>query len=213
MKGRSVGFPAAGKGPGYTIRAEFETRTSSGSVENGIYTDTWLSDRQWRREAVVGKSRYVRSRNGDKRYQFGEGPDAALLRVVLAVMEPIPAIDTFVESDWRVKREQVNGTATVRVASGYEAPDGTPDAVHFRGYWFDDSGQLVKAYANGWEVRRSDWADLNGVRVAQRVDVLSGGKLGMRVQIKELGPTGAVDPQIFIVKGHEWVRQFTAEVR
>jgi hypothetical protein len=82
-----------------------------------------MSDRQWRREAVLGSSRVVRSRNGDKRYLIADGPDAALLRIVLIDMEPIPAIDTFVESDWRIKRDTLDGIATIRVARGYESPD------------------------------------------------------------------------------------------
>jgi Gram-negative bacterial TonB protein C-terminal len=100
-QGRKIGFLAAGTGQAYVLRAEFKTRGSSGTLETGTYTDTWISDRQWRREAVLGSSRVVRSRNGDKRYLTADGPDEALLRIVLIDMEPIPAIDTFVESDWK----------------------------------------------------------------------------------------------------------------
>ena len=99
-RARKLGFPAAGATSPYVLRAEFTTRGSSGVVETGTYTDTWVSDNQWRREAVIGKSRFVRSRNGEKRYLLGEGPDEALLRIVLKEMEPIVATDSFAESDW-----------------------------------------------------------------------------------------------------------------
>jgi hypothetical protein len=155
----------------------------------------------------------VRSRNGDKRYLTADGPDAALLRIVLIDMEPIPAIDTFVESDWRIKRNTVDGIATIRVARGYESPYGIPDAKQFTGYWFDKAGQLVKTYGNGLETRRANFVDFNGANVARRVDVLSGGKLGMRIDVTDLGPAGTVDPGVFALKGHDWVRQFTSEVR
>jgi hypothetical protein len=141
-RGRHVGFPAAGTGTPYVLRAEFEARGSSGTMEKGRYEDTWLSETQWRREAWFGESRYVRSRNGEQTYQLAEGPDAVVLRTALKVLEPIPAIDTFVESDWKIKRDTVNGIRTVRVLTGYESPEGKLDSVQASGYWFDDAGLL-----------------------------------------------------------------------
>lgn len=212
-QGRKIGFPAAGTGPGYVLRAEFTVRGSSGQVETGTYTDTWISDTQWRREAILNNSRFVRSRSGDKRYLIAEGSDAPLLRIVLLDMEPIPALDTFVESDWRIKRDTIDGIKTIRVASGYESPDAMPDPKQFNGYWFDETGRLVKTYGHGLETRRGNFVDFNGVGVARRVEILSGGKLGMQIDVKDIGPAGAISPAFFVLKGHEWVRQFTSEVR
>jgi hypothetical protein len=172
-----------------------------------------MSASQWRREAVLGSSRVVRSRNGDKFYLIADGPDAALLRIVLIDMEPIPGTDTFVESDWRIKRDTLDGIATIRVARGYESPDGTPDTKQFNGYWFNETGQLVKTYGNGLEMTLTNFGDFNGINVARRVDVFSGGKLGMRIDVTDLGAAGTVDPGVFVLKGHDWVRQFTTEVR
>ena len=76
----------------------------------------------------------MRARHGETRYQLSEGPDAPLLRLGLKAMEPIPAIDTFVESDWRIKRDTFDGVKTIRVLAGYESPDGTPDPEHARAY-------------------------------------------------------------------------------
>jgi hypothetical protein len=210
---RGLGFPAAGNSSPYLMKAEFEARGDSGGVETGRYEDTWVSDSEWRREAWFGKSHYVRSRSGEKRYELAEGSEVGLLRVVFKVIEPIPAIDTFVESDWRIKRDSVDGTNLLRVASGYESPEGVPDSVRFRGYWIDGKGQLIKSYASGMETRRVEFADFGGKAVARRVDVLTGGKLVMRLRLTELAAAGTVDPKMFVVPKHEWVRQFTAEVR
>jgi hypothetical protein len=211
--GRKADFPAAGSRQPYILRAEFKTRGSSGALETGTYTDTWLSDSQWRREAAVGNSRVVRTRNGDKRYLLAEGPEAPLLRLVIADMEPIPAIDTFVESDWRIKRDEIAGIEAVRVARGYENPDGTPDPKQFNAYWFDNSGRLLKTFSNGLETRLQDFQNFNGVSVPRRIDVFNGGKLGMQITVISLEPSGSVSPGDFVLKGHEWVRQFTAEER
>jgi hypothetical protein len=155
----------------------------------------------------------VRSRNGDKTYQFADGEDAGLLRLVMKMMEPIPAIDTFVESDWRIKRDTVNGVRTVRVLAGYESPEGKLDPEQARGYWFDDTGLLVKTYFNGIETQRSEFEDVAGVKIAHRVDVLKDGNLGMRIRITEVSLAGTMPSKTFEVKGHEWTRAFTAEVR
>ena len=165
--GRHAAFPAFGNGTPYILRAEFEAKGKDGSVSKGQYEDTWLSDHQWRREASFGKSRYVRSRNGDKLYQSTDGQEAGLLRLVFRMLEPIPATDSFVESDWRIKRDTVNGMRTIRVLAGYESPEGKLDPEQARGYWFDEGGILVKTYFDGLGTRRSEFQDFAGVRTAQ----------------------------------------------
>jgi hypothetical protein len=212
-RARKLGFPAAGSGAPYVLRAEFTTRGSSGEVETGTYTDTWVSDTQWRREAVLGKSRFVRSRNGKRRYRLVAGPDAELLQFVLTEMEPIPATDWLRESDWTIRRETADGVATIRVARGHENADGTPDPKQLEGYWFDQTGQLVRTSLNALQTRRSNFMDFNGMGVARRVEVLLADKMGMRIDVTELGPAGPVDAHTFTIKRHGWTRQFTSEVR
>jgi hypothetical protein len=212
-RGRHISFPAFGNGTTYVLHAEFEAKARDGAVSKGQYEDTWLSDTEWRREVTFAKSRYVRSRNGDKTYQFADGEDSGLLRLVMKIMEPIPAIDTFVESDWRIKRDTVNGVRTIRVLAGYESPEGKLDPEQARGYWFDDTGLLVKTYFSGIETQRSEFDDFAGVKIAHRIDVLKDGNLGVRVRVTGVSPAGAIPPKTFEVKGHEWTRAFTAEVR
>ncbi len=212
-RGRHAGFLAAGNGAPYVLHVEFEAKSKAGTVEKGRYEDTWVSGTQWRREAWFGNSRYVRSRSGDKGYVLAEGPDAALLRLVFGILEPIPATDTFVESDWRIKRDSVNGARTVRVLAGYESPEGKLDPEQARGYWFDDTGMLVKTYLGGLETRRSEFEDFSGVKTARRIDVLRDEKLAMRIRVTEISPAGTMPAKTFEVPGHEWTRAFTAEVR
>jgi hypothetical protein len=212
-RARTLGFPVAGQNAPYVLKAEFTTRGSSGVVETGTYTDTWVSDRQWRREATLGKSVFARSRNNHKLYRLADGPDAALLQFVLTAMEPLPATDAmFNERDWRITQDTVDGVATTRVASGKEK-DGVPDPKEFYGFWFDADGQLVKSYGNGLETRRSEFEDYNGVKVARRVEIRTGGKVGMRIDVTEVRPAGKLDPHMFPMKGHEWDRAYTFEVR
>jgi len=210
-RGRTLGFLAAAKASPYVLRAEFETGTAN-DLEKGEYEDTYASETQWRREARMGNSRYIRSRNGDKRYELSEGPSAALLKLVLRVMEPIPALDTFIESDWKIKRDSVNGIRTVRVLTGYESADGQLDPK-VRAYWFDDTGQLVQTHFQDIETQRSEFEEYFCVRIARRIDVLKNGKLGMRIRVTDVSPAGLLSTKTFKLRGHDWTRAFTDEVR
>lgn len=213
-KGRRVSFPSAGGSQPYVLRAEFKARTQAGTLEEGRYEDTWLSDAQWRREAWFAQSHYVRSRDGDKRYRLEEGQsNMALLRLVFRSLEPIPAVDTFVESDWKIRTDSIDGVQTVRVLTGYEAPDGKLDPENARAYWFDGDGLLLRTYFNGIETRRSEFEDFAGVRVARKIDVLKDGKLGMQILVTEVSSARQISNKIFKVKDHEWNRAFTDEAR
>jgi len=204
-RGRKAGFLAAGQKSPYALRAEFHFGSHDGSVRTGHYDDTWLDQDHWLRKAEGGDSFCERSQDGETRYRHSKGSEAALLCLVLKVLEPIPAIDTFSESDWNVSRETLNGTSTVRLAAGREN--------QARSYWFDDSGLLLKANIGALEIRRSKFEDFGSVKLARQVDVLKDGRLALPISITEAAPAGTVSPDSFKLNGHEWQRAFTDEVR
>lgn len=210
-RARRLGFPADGQAAPYILRALFTTRASNGHVLTGSYTDTWLSDSQWRREAVLGKSRFVRTRNGKKRYRLDDGPDASLLQFVFTAMEPIPDSAAIRESDWKIEPGQPDGTT--KISRGTAGPDGTPGREGFEAYWFDAQGQLVKTHLNSLETTRSNFEDYNGVHLARRVEVTLGGQVAMRIDVAACTPAGTVEPRIFTLRGHEWSDRYTEEMR
>jgi hypothetical protein len=209
-RGRKVSFPA-GNGAQYFIHAEFQFR-QNGASSTGQYEDTWLSDEQWLRKAAFEKDECARSRDGEKTYRLISGTNAGLLCLVLRALEPIPAIDTFVESDWKIRRDVLDGGPVVRISTGHEDANGKLDA-QARGYWFDNSGLLVKAYFNGLEVRRTDFQDFNGLKLARQVDVLKDGQLALKIRVTEVSSGTTVAAHSFKLKGHEWQRMFTDEAR
>ena len=212
-RGRQVCFPAARTGPPYMLRAEFQANVSAGSAEIGHYIDTWKNDEDWRREATIGQSRYVRTRHGDKRYELAEGPDAQLLRLVFKLIEPIPAMDTFVESDWRITKDTVQKTETIRILTGYEAPDGTLDPEKARGYWFDKDGKLLKTYFTGLEAWRSDFKEFDGAEIPQTIRIIQNDELVMWIHVTQVALAQNLPESMFELDGHEWTRALTSEVR
>jgi hypothetical protein len=212
-RGRQVGFLAAANKSPYLLHATIQARISGGAVGNGEYTDTWISDTEWRREASIGNSRVIRARHGDKYYRQSDGPDAGLLQIAMRALEPIPAIDTFIESDWKIKRDSANGVNAVRVLTGYVNPEGEFDPEHVRAFWFDDSGQLLKSYHLGNETHRLEFQDFSGVRIARRIEVLHNGRLGMLIQVTGVAATESLPDATFEIGGHQWTRAFTDETR
>jgi outer membrane lipoprotein-sorting protein len=195
----------------YILHATFEASTKDG-VGHGQYTDTWLSDTQWCREATINQSRFSRCRNGDKWYLFAQGTESYLLQVVLKSIEPVPAIDTFVESDWRVMRKTVDGKSLIRVATGHESDDGVLDAQS-RGLWFDSDGLLMRTHFRGLDTIQAKFEDFQGAKIPRQIDVLANGKLAMRVQISSIEKADHLDAGSFKLSGHDWKRQFTDEAR
>ncbi len=211
-RGRKLISPAAGVNTTpYILHATFQTGSKNGVVQ-GEYTDTWLSADQWRREATLGKSRLVRSRNSDKTYLLSEGPEASLLQIVFRAIEPIPTLDTFVESDWRIARLKNDGSSPIRIASGHESDDGSLDAQS-RGFWFNTSGILLHAHFRGFDTFLTDFQDFHDVRVPYKIDVLSNANLIMRIQTISIEQATNLSSKSFTLSGHDWKRQFTDEAR
>lgn len=211
-RGRKANFLAAGATAPYLLRAEFQVGRSGG-IQTGRYEDTWISETEWKREAWLGFSHLVRSQVGEKHYVLTEGRDTGLLRLVMLVMEPIPAGDTMTESDWRVRRDTVDGIKAIRILRGPEGPNGELDASKSQGYWFTEIGQLVKTFTSGFEILPSSVEPYGSVLVARRIDVVKDGKIGLRIVVKEIVPADPAAPKSFEISGHEWQRAFTAEVR
>ena len=210
--GRPLTSPAALTNPTpYILHATFDAGTKDG-VQQGQYTDTFLSATQWCREATIAQSRFARCRNGNKTYLLSQGPEAPLLQVVLKAIEPIPAIDTFVESDWRITRQTIDGASLIRIATGHESAEGTLDAQS-RGLWFNSDGILVRSHFRGLDTIQSQFQDFHGAQVPHQIDVLSNGKLGIRIRITEIETPTNLSPGAFSLSGHDWKRQFTDETR
>jgi hypothetical protein len=213
-RGWQLDFPAGGAGFPYMLKAEFQARSSAGSVDTGHYGDLWLAPDKWRREATFGSSHVVRSRNGSKLYESVDGPDAQMLLQVFQLMEPIPALDTFVESDWRIQSEMVGDRKTIRVLSGQESPEGKLDPEQARGFWFDTNGNLVKTYSAGLESLRSGFVNYQNVHLARRIDVSHDSAAVMHIRITDItGADDSLPKNAFELKGHEVNKQFTSEAR
>jgi hypothetical protein len=212
-RGRVMSSLAFGTGTSYAMTGKFTVKLASGTV-NGTYTDTWKDAQHWKREAVCDGGRVDRSQDGDQQYLWVDGPQGGLARLVMTAVEPLPAGDTMTESDWRLRREMVDGVSTLRVTRG-EVDHANPKTSN--GYWFDESGRLVQAYASKLALSYSGYRPVAEGAVPTTIAgrVAAGGTVVMQIDLEEPVPLSAatLGKNSFRVPGHEWKRQFTAEVR
>lgn len=208
--GRKGSSPAsAGVGP-YELRAQFTVGTPSGS-QTGTYTDTFVDTKHWKREAVLGSSIAVRSRDGEQYYWKHEGQMANICSLVLEAVEPIPTLDTMTESDWRITREDLKGTSTVRVYRGGE-PD--VDLSHANGYWFDADHRLVQALYNSTFFTYTNLQPFGPGSYPRLILGRSrSGALGLKIEVQSVSTSPQVGRGFFKVSGAEWQRKFTSEER
>jgi hypothetical protein len=102
---------------------------------------------------------------------------------------------------------------TVRVFAGYESPEGVPDPVHARGFWFDETGRLLKSFSSGLETQRSEFQDFNGIQIAHQVSVLENNAIAMMIEVSQVLPGLAGNSESFDLRGHKHTRALTDEVR
>jgi hypothetical protein len=211
---KSSTLAAAAKGP-YVLKASFSVGLKTG-VTKGTYTDTWKDAQHWRREVDLDGSRAVRSLDGEQQYLQLDGEDAGAARLVLSIVEPIPADDTMTESDWRLKRDAVSGEPAIRVMRGDESPGVALDPKQVNAYWFDEQGHLLQAYADGLILSYEESQDFDGVSVPREIlGSTSSGGIAFRLDVEAvtvLDPS-SLPKNEFKLRGHEWKRQFTAETR
>jgi hypothetical protein len=131
----------------------------------------------------------------------------------MRIMEPVPAIDTFLESDWRMKSETIDDAKTVRVLAGYESLQGELDPEKSRAYWFDENGRLLRVFLSGMDIRRSGFEEFDAAQVARQIRVLYHGSLAVIIKVTDLSTTGDFSGANFEIAENKWNRAFTDEVR
>jgi len=211
-RGRKASYLSAGASAPYILRAEFQAPTQDGP-QTGRYVDTWMGATEWKREAWIGSSHLVRTQTGEKYYLIAEGPDAALLRLVMQFIEPIPSAETMTESDWHIRRDVFEGVPAIRVDRGPDRSETEMVQAKWPCYWFDESGHLLRSNTAGFDLRFKEASVYDGVELSRQIDVFQSGELVMHLVIKEIGPADADAGKDFKLKGHETQHIFTAETR
>lgn len=214
-RGRKATAPAYSATRPYILQAKVSTGIT-GTMLEGTYTDTWRDGTHWRREAVLGGSHVVRARDGDRQYLMEDGPNPRAARFILTAVEPIPATDTMTESDWRLRKAPMEDAPALLVMRGEQTTEGVPSLENSWPFWFGEDGRLLRTYVSKIVMSYEKPRLFDGIQVPTQISGRSAsGQLVFRLSVEELRDAQASElgSDVFRIPGHEWKRQFTAEVR
>ena len=65
----------------------------------------------------------------------------------------------------------------------------------------------------GLEARRSDFQPFGDTQVAHRIVVRQDGRIGLIIQLTGMSKPDAISDNTFELRGHDWTRAFTDQVR
>jgi len=112
-----------------------------------------------------------------------------------------PSGNSFFEGDWRQSIVQVKGADMIRIARGYESPDGKPDES-FSACWFDQNGVLRAEYSRSLTTHYDDLFVWNGKQIPRRIEILAGhGERILQSVVDDIGPAPAVPDSVFVIRG------------
>ncbi|ABF41124.1 TonB-like protein [Candidatus Koribacter versatilis Ellin345] len=187
----------------FRMHAVFSGMSDSALASGGTYTELWLSNTRWRREAVVGQVHVIESRDGNKFYRQIVGREYAPrvlddLLDALYLTFPVLGVSSFVEADWQQGTVLYAGTSALRISTGLSAGGPSADA---RAFWLNTDSVLIAAYRAGTVVEYADYDAWNGKQVARHINVKENGVKVAGIWIDQLDTAPAETGSQFALDG------------
>lgn len=164
--------------PGFHLKANFQ---SQDGTEKGIYEETWVSPKKWRREIKLKDSSLVEVRTEDAFYRTFPGKFASRVSddVIDAIAFQLPGDNgtDLHDSDWRAEDVVFGGIGMLSVTRGYVDPQGRPDAQALRYMAQEKEGYIRGRFHYGMLTVFNDLQPFGNKKIARKVstfDVLKG---------------------------------------
>jgi hypothetical protein len=184
----------------FHLKASFEASGNAELTGKGTYEETWVSPKQWSREASLRGHTVTEARNGDLWYRKIDQAYSAR-----RIDEAMDALSFEVPADsgpnWQVGNGQVGKTALVQVWRGKIGDDGKPEATA-RVYYFGSDNGLLRGYHELSELTLYNaFEDFSGKRVARRLSIVENGFKILDIAIEQLELASPQNPDIFTLVG------------
>jgi hypothetical protein len=207
---RAVGSLRVDGFPAFHMKASF--RSEDGATK-GIYEETWVSPKKWRRELKLNDTSLVEVRTEDAFYRIFPGKFAPRLSddviEVLSFGLPGDNGNDFHDPDWSTVNTKLGNVPVLRLSNGYINPQGKPDAVTVL-YFFDEStGFLRGRYHYSILTIFNDLQLFGRKSVARKLTVLGGDVNKIEITLDLLETAASVSESIFSISGVKPV--FTSE--
>jgi len=196
--------------PGFHMKASFQSQDGG---TKGTYEETWLSNKKWRKEVILGDVSLVEVRTEDAFYRVFPGKVAP--RIADDVMEslsfnlPGDNGSDLHEPDWSSANVKLSNLPVLRLSNGYINPKGRPDATTLQYYIEEKTGNIRGRYHYSMLTVFNDLQTFNDKSVARKLTVVGGDVSRLEISIDTLEPASNVSDSLFQVSGKKPV--FTSE--
>jgi hypothetical protein len=116
------------------------------------------------------------------------------------VTVPDEAASSFHEGDWRQSMVQLHGADAIRIARGYESPDGELEE-NAAACWFDPSGALQAQYSQSKTTDFRDFFEWGGKQLPRHVEMTENGALVLRILVDDIEPLATAPDSTFVIGG------------
>ncbi|MEO6828359.1 MAG: energy transducer TonB [Acidobacteriaceae bacterium] len=166
------------------------TYVATGDTEftgNGTYEEWWQSNDVWRKEATLGKYKWVEIKNGEKPslYTTSRYIPWRLRQAVSAVLIRIDSNEG-VSADWKIKHRKIGGNDFATLSASYKAPNSdrpiaaqdlfTPEGV----LRIQQTAEMATLYNN--------FESFQNLPVPRKIDVASGPDPCLAISVETLEP-------------------------
>ncbi len=190
-RARAIGdLRSPGASP-FHMKATFDALGTAPLTGQGVYEETWLSPTQWRREATLGDTHVIEARNGNDHYL--ERPAKITPRRIDDVFDGMwggaPATDPFYEGDWREQYADIGSAHLLLVVNGPLSPEGRPDAMHSRLFYFDPAnGALRLSFQSNRAIIYDNLQPFGSKLASREITEQERGEITVRVHVGSIEP-------------------------
>lgn len=188
----------------FHLKASFEAFGNAELTGKGTYEETWVSPKQWRKEAHLSGHSVIETRNGDLWYRkidraysprrIDEAMDAVGAGVPMGDGPPgMPS--------WQVAKAQLGNTALIRVWRGKIADNGVPDAYAKIYYFSPDNGLLRGCHDKSELTLYNEFEEFSGKMVARSLSVLDNASQTLEIKIDQLEVAPPQTTDIYTLAG------------
>lgn len=197
----------------FHLRASFEAFGNAELTGAGTYEETWVSPKQWRREAVLGGHKVTETRNEDLGFRkFDQPYSARRIDQVMEVLSSALPVGSGV-SLWRVANGRLGKAEMVQVWTGKIGNDDGKPGANTKVYYFGpDNGLLRGHYELSDQTIYNDFADFSGKMIARRLSVLENGFKILEIKIEQLEASQPQTDDFFTLAGARSISYATDNV-
>lgn len=173
----------------FHLKASFDATGSAEVTGKGTYEETWISPKQWRREASLSGHTVTETRNGDLSYRKIDRAysERRIDEAMDALSSGMPGdLGPYSGPSWQVGNGQLGKAALIQVWRGKIGDDGKPEANAQVYYFGPDNGLLRGHHEMSEFTVYNEFQDFSGKMVARRLSVVETGIKILEITIEQL---------------------------